>query len=275
MGSITAAEVNQLRKRTGAGMMDCKKALQEADGNIETAIEVLRKKGQKVADKRSGRDACEGIVMTHATGDAKHGILLMLNCETDFVAKNSDFIELFNSIMKVAIDNLPAGIDELNLLQLEGSNLTVKDRIIEEVGKIGEKIDVSAFEVIEAEKVYCYNHPGNRVTSMVGVNADCNPGVANDIAMQIAAMAPVALDKDDVPKDIIDKEIEIGKQQALNEGKPAELAEKIALGKLNKYYKENTLLNQQFIKDNKKTVKQFLQENNANVKVFKRGVLGD
>jgi len=272
MIKITATDVNTLRKQTGAGMMDCKNALVEAEGDFEKAIDFLRKKGQKVAAKRGERDANEGLVLAK-TVDGKRGVLIVLNCETDFVAKNEAFGEFAYSILDLAIKNNPANLDELKSMNYNGGSLTVADRIIEEVGKIGEKIDLSAYEVVEAGKVVAYNHPGNRLASMVGFSIEENTEDAGrDVAMQIAAMNPLSVDKEGINEDVIKKEIEIGKEQARAEGKPEEMVEKIAMGKLNKFFKENTLMNQQFIKDNKQTVKQYLESINKDLKVtdFKR-----
>ena len=269
MATITASEVNSLRKQTGAGMMDCKKALVEAEGDFDKAIEILRKKGQKVAAKRGDRDANEGLVIAKSTSDGKKGVILTLNCETDFVAKNDDFTGFANKIVDLAIENQPASIDELKAISYDGNGLTIGEKIIEEVGKIGEKIDLSQYALVEAEKVVAYNHPGNKIASIVGLNkdvADSNE-LGKDVAMQVAAMAPVALNEDGVSQEIIDKEIEIGKEQARAEGKPENILEKIALGKLQKFYKENTLLHQQFIKDNKKSVSQYLKEQDKDLTV--------
>lgn len=258
---ISAADVNKLRQMTGAGMMDCKKALTEANGNFEEAVDYLRKKGQKVAANRSDRDAKEGVVIGKTTADGKRGVLIVLNCETDFVAKNDAFVAFTTSILDLAIEKNPATLDELKALSLDG--LTVEERVTEQVGKIGEKIELSAYEKVEAEKVVVYNHPGNKVATVVGFNKSGNEKIdaaAKDVAMQVAAMAPVALDKDDVDAKTLEREIEIGKEQARAEGKPEDMLEKIALGKLNKFYKESTLLNQEFIKDNKKSIRQYLDE---------------
>lgn len=258
---ITAADVNKLRKQTGAGMMDCKNALVEANGDFEAAIDILRKKGQKIAAKRSDRDAAEGVVLAQAAGNGKMGAIMVLNCETDFVAKNEDFVSMAQTIMDAALDNQPATLDELKGLKYGGSGMTISDKITEQTGVIGEKIELSAYETVKAEKVIAYIHPGNKLASLVGLSKDGNVDEAGkDVAMQIAAMAPVALDKDQVSQDIIDREIEIGKDQAIQEGKPADMAEKIAVGRLNKFFQENTLLNQAFIKDNKKSIKQYLNE---------------
>jgi elongation factor Ts len=278
MANITAADVNKLRKQTGAGMMDCKKALVETNGDFEKAIDVLRKKGQKVAAKRSDRDANEGLVLAETNANGKKGVLIVLNCETDFVAKNEEFGKVANTILNVAMDQAPANLEALLSMNYNGGGLSIEEKLTEEVGKIGEKITLSAYEIIEADAVVAYNHPGNKLASMVGLNnnSDVVTELGRDIAMQIAAMAPVALDKDDVSQELIDRELEIGKEQARAEGKPEEMLEKIAMGKLGKFYKENTLLNQQFIKDNKKTIAQLLKETDSNLKVtgFKRIALG-
>lgn len=271
---IAASDVNKLRQQTGLGMMDCKSALVESGGDFEKAIEILRKKGQKVAAKRSDKDTKEGFVLAKTSSDGKRGIILALNCETDFVAKTEPFIKLVQKIADTALLNNPGSIDELKGLSFNGNGMTIGERIVEEIGKTGEKIDVSAFHSIEAARVVAYNHPGNKIATIVGVNKDGEkiPDVAKDVAMQVAAMSPVALDKNDVPKEVIEKEIEIGKEQARTEGKPEAILEKIALGKLNKFYQEATLLNQEFIKDNKKTVAQYMKDTDKELTVtaFKR-----
>jgi elongation factor Ts len=266
MAEINSSDVVKLRKSTGAGMMDCKKALQEADGDFEKAIEIIRKKGQLVASKRSDREANEGVVLAKVSPDMKTGVMIVLSCETDFVAKNQNFISFTDSILNLALEKLPADIEELKKLNLGGK--TVADSISLQVGVIGEKIDISFYEKLKAVQVTPYIHPGNKLASLVGFNKTfSNPQIGKDIAMQVAAMDPVAVDKDQVPKNIIDKEIEIGKDQARREGKPEEILEKISLGKLNKFYKEKTLLNQEFIKDNKKSILQYLQENDKELTV--------
>ena len=273
MANITAADVNKLRGITGAGMMDCKKALVEADGDFEKAIDDLRKKGQKVAANRSDRDAAEGVVLAKTSQNDKKGVLLVVNCETDFVAKNEQFTELAQQLITIALDKNPASIEEFKTLTFNG-NLTVNDKLVEMMGKIGEKIDLSKYESIVSEKVVAYNHPGNRLATIVGFtqSGEAVEPVAKQVAMQIAAMAPIAIDKNDVDANTIEREIEIGKEQARQEGKPEEMLEKIALGKLNKFYKESTLLNQELITDNKKTVGQYLQEvdKSLTVTAFKR-----
>ena len=277
MANITAAEVNKLRQMTGAGMMDCKKALQENDGDFEKAIDYLRKKGQKLSAKRADKDANEGIVIANTNEAKDYGIIFMLNCETDFVAKNQEFVDFTNLLVKKAMEKQPANADEFKTLDLNGRS--VQDNITEMVGKTGEKMELSHFEVIRAGRVFAYNHPGSRLATLLGLNMANVEGIdqaGHEVAMQIAAMAPVAVDKEGVSQDIIDREIEIGKDQARQEGKPEEMIEKIALGKLNKFYKENTLLNQEFVRDNKLTVRDYLQKLDKNLTVtdFKRFMLG-
>lgn len=277
MANITAAEVNKLRQMTGAGMMDCKKALQENDGDFDKAIDYLRKKGQKLATKRADKDANEGIVIAK-TNDAKdYAVIFMLNCETDFVAKNQEFVDFTNLLLSKAIEKQPSNLEEFKALDLNGRN--IEDNITEMVGKTGEKLELAHFEVIHSARVFAYNHPGNRLATILGLNMANVEGIdqaGHEVAMQIAAMAPVAVDKDDVPAETIAREIEIGKEQARQEGKPEEMVEKIALGKLNKFYKENTLLNQEFVRDNKLTVAEFLHKMDKNLTVsgFKRFMLG-
>lgn len=269
---ITAQLVNELRKTTGAGMMDCKKALVETDGDMEKAIDVLRKKGQKVAAKRADRDAAEGVVLSKVSNDKKYAAVVMINCETDFVAKNADFVSYAESIIDVAIANCAQNTEELKALSLAGR--TVDESIMDQTGVIGEKIQLGRFEKVEAESTYAYIHPGNRIATIAGFNksGDALDEAGKDIVMQIAAMDPVALDKDSVSEETVKREIEIGMDQARQEGKPEAILEKIAMGKLNKFYKENTLLNQAFIKDGKKSVSQYLQdvENGLTVSDFKR-----
>jgi elongation factor Ts len=273
--NITAADVNKLRTITGAGMMDCKNALVEANGDFDAAIDFLRKKGQKVAANRSDREASEGLVIAKSVDGGKRGVMIVLNCETDFVAKNENFGAVANSILDVAIQNQPKSLDELKALNYTGTNLTIGDKITEEIGKIGEKIELSQYSVVSAEQVYAYNHPGNKLAAIVGFNKSTPEDMAKDVAMQVAAMAPVSVDESSVPEDVKQKEIEIGKEQAINEGKPAEMAEKIAMGRLNKFFKESTLLNQEFIKDSKLSVAQYLKTADKDLTVtdFKRFAL--
>ncbi len=265
--TITAAEINKLRQMTGAGMMDCKKALTEAAGDFEKAIDELRKKGQKVAANRSDRDSKEGFIVAKTTEDKKRGVVLAVNCETDFVAKNEDFGKFVNNVLEIAIAKNPKTADELKALAYD-NKISIAEKLIEQTGVIGEKIELKKYEVVEAAQVVAYNHPGNRLATVVGFNsAKVNAEVAKDVAMQVAAMAPVAVDKGDVSTETLQREIEIGKEQARQEGKPEEMLEKIALGKLNKFYKESTLLNQEFIKDNKKTVAQYLTDSEKGLTV--------
>lgn len=266
--NITAADVNKLRKQTGAGMMDCKNALVEAEGDFENAIDILRKKGQKVAAKRSDRDATEGVVLAKTTADGKRGAVIILNCETDFVAKNEEFVKMAETILQAAIEKNPADVEALRSLPFGNSNLTIGDKIIEQTGVIGEKIEISGYDTVVADTVVAYIHPGNKLASVVGLNKAGNLlEVGRDVAMQVAAMAPVALDQDSVPQDVIAREIEVGKELAIQEGKPADMAEKIAIGRLNKFFQENTLMNQAFIKDGKKSIKQYLNETEKGLSV--------
>lgn len=275
--AITAQDVNKLRQMTGAGMMDCKKALTEAGGDFEKAIEFLRKKGQKVSDSRADRETSEGVVFAKTNEAATEGALIAFTCETDFVAKNDEFMQLGNSIAELAFANKPADNDALNALSL--GNLTVGEKIIELTGKIGEKLEVKAFEIVSGDAVVPYIHSNGKLGVMVALK---NTGgvdateAGKDVAMQIAAMNPVSVDKDGVDPTIVEKEIEIGKDQARQEGKPEELVEKIAMGKLNKFYKENTLLSQSFVKDNSKSIAQYLDSVSKGMTVseFKRVSIG-
>jgi elongation factor Ts len=274
MAAISAADVAKLRRVTLAGMMDCKKALEESEGNFDKAIEIIRKKGQAVANKRADKEASEGVVLSKVSPDGKTGALIVLNSETDFVAKNSDFMALANKILDVAVAKKASTLEELKSLPMDGGK--VGDKVVEYVGIIGEKLDLSYLEKIEAAHVQAYIHPGNRLATLVGfTKSGADPQVYKDVAMQIAAMNPVAVDKDFVSESVIAQEIEIGKEQARRDGKPEEMLEKIALGKLAKFFKENTLLNQDFVKDNKMTIKQYLQSVNKELTVteFKRFTL--
>lgn len=255
--------------------MDCKKALMEANGDFEQAIDYLRKKGQKVAANRADKEAKEGYILAKTNTDATKGYLVALSCETDFVAKSADFVKFADDLVNVAVSSNANSIDDLKSQKM--GDLTVADKLFDIIGKIGEKIDITAYEVIEAPKVVIYIHPGNKVVSMVGMSTgSASSDVAKDVAMQIAAMSPVAIDKDDVDSRTLEREIEIGKEQARAEGKPEEMLEKIAQGKLNKFYKENTLLNQQFIKDDKMDIRTYLDktEKGLTVKVFRRIQIG-
>lgn len=273
---ISAADVNKLRQQTGAGMMDCKKALTESNGDFEAAIDYLRKKGAKVAASRQDRESNEGVVIAKTTADGKRGIIIELNCETDFVAKNADFVAFANKIADLAIEKNPSSLDELTSLELDGSKLA--DQILDQTGKIGEKVGVSKFETVSGEKVIAYIHGNYRLGVLVALSADAANAeeAGKDVAMQIAAMNPVAIDKNDVDSRTIERELEIAKEQIRAEGKPEEMVEKIAAGKLNKFYKDSTLLNQEFVKDGSKTVAQFLDSVNKGLTVtaFKRVQLG-
>ena len=277
---ISASDVNKLRQQTGAGMMDCKKALTETNGDFEAAIDFLRKKGAKVAASRQDRESNEGVVIARSSADGKFGVIIELNCETDFVAKNAEFIAFANQIANTAVESKPANLEALTDLSIDTDTTTVKisDAIIDRTGKIGEKIGVSKYEVVEAEKVIAYIHGNFRLGVLVGLSANAAGAdeAGKDVAMQIAAMSPVAIDKDGVDASVIERELEIAKEQIRAEGKPEEMVEKIAAGKLNKFYKDSTLLNQEFVKDSSKTVSQFLNtvDKGLTVTAFKRVALG-
>ncbi len=274
MATINAADVAKLRRVTLAGMMDCKKALEESEGNFDKAIEIIRKKGQAVANKRADKEATEGVVLSKVSSDHKVGAMIVLNSETDFVAKNAEFITLANKILDIAVSKNPANLEELKSLPLENSK--VGEKVIEFIGIIGEKLELASYEKIEAAHVQAYIHPGNRLATLVGFTKEgLDVQVYKDVAMQVAAMNPVAVDKDDVSAAVIAQEIEIGKEQARRDGKPEEMLEKIAQGKLGKFFKESTLLNQDFVKDNKMTIKQYLQsiDKGLTVTAFKRYTL--
>ena len=277
MSAISAQDVNKLRQMTGAGMMDCKKALTEADGDFEKAIEILRKKGQKVSASRSDRDAKEGSVFIKVSDDKKEAVLIALNCETDFVAKNEEFQSLGKLIADTAFSHKPA--DKETLLTLNAGNLSLNDKIVELVGKIGEKIEVSEYIHMKGETVVPYIHAGSKLgvlVSLKGINGKDVTEAGKDVGMQIAAMNPVAVDEKSVDRSIIDKELEIAKAQILAEGKPENMVEKIAQGKLNKFFKESTLLHQAFVKDSSKTVAQYLDgiTKGLTVAEFKRVTIG-
>ena len=272
--AITAQEVNKLRQQTGAGMMDCKKALEENNGDFEQAIDYLRKKGAKVAANRGDRDSKEGVVLAKTSADNKRGILIWVNCETDFVAINADFIAFADSIATIALEKNAKTKEEILTLPYNG-DITVGDKFMEQVGKIGEKIEIGYFETITAEKVSAYIHPGNRVSVIVGFNQVVADEVGRNVAMQAAAMAPVALDKEGVTQDMLDRELEIAREVIRAEGKAEDMVEKIAQGKIAKFYKESTLLNQEYIKDSKMTVTQYLQsvDKGLTATAFKRYAL--
>ena len=267
---ITASDVNKLRQSTGAGMMDCKKALEESNGDFEKAVEILRKKGQKVAANRADRESSEGVVLAKVSDDNTYGIIVSLNCETDFVAKNEDYIELAQSLADHALNFT----DKDSFLNSDFDGMKVSDKLLEQTGVIGEKIEIGSFEYLSSEFVGSYIHAGNKIASIIGLSQkfDNASEVAKDISMQVAAMNPVALNEDGVSQDIIEKEIEIAKDQLRQEGKPEEMLDNIAKGKLKKFFKENTLVNQQFIKDSKQSISDYLksQSENAEVTGFSR-----
>lgn len=257
-------------------MMDCKKALTESGGDFDGAIEYLRKKGQKLSEKRADRDAKEGVVLAKVNDDQTRGVIIRLSCETDFVAKNDDFVELTSSIADLALEKFPS--DKEALLDLEFQGMRLGDKITEQIGVIGEKIELADYERMEAAMIESYIHMGNKAGVLVGLNkanADFSEA-GKDIAMQIAAMKPIAVNEDGVDQSVIDKEIEIGKDQARQEGKPEDLLERIAKGKLNKFFKENTLLHQTFVKDNSMSVQEFLKTKDKELTVtdFKHVALG-
>ena len=257
--AITAQDVNKLRQMTGAGMMDCKKALTEAEGDFDKAIELLRKKGQKVSASRADRETSEGVVFAKTNDNGTEGALIAFTCETDFVAKNDEFVALGNQIAELAFAEKPESLDALNSMKL--GDLTIQEKVVELTGKIGEKLEVKAFEVLTGDAVVPYIHSNAKLGVLVALkntNGSSVEEAGKDVAMQIAAMNPVAVDKDGVDHAIVEKEIEIGKEQARQEGKPEQIIEKIAMGKLNKFYKENTLLSQAFVKDSSQTIAQYL-----------------
>lgn len=268
--AITVADINKLRQQTGAGMMDCKKALEESGGDFEKAIDYLRKKGAKIAANRQDRDAKEGYVLSKIKDNSK-AILLSINCETDFVAKNQDFQNFANEVASIVIEKLPSDIESLKKLPYN-SDITISDKLMEQIAKIGEKLEIGYYALLEAPYVVSYIHPGNRLAVIIGFSKNIDAEAAKNIAMQVAAMAPVSVDKSDVPQNILERELEIAREQVRQEGKPEEMVEKIAQGKLNKFFKEATLLNQEFIKDNKLTVSQYLQsvDKDAKIVAFKR-----
>lgn len=279
MAKISAQDVNKLRQMTGAGMMDCKKALQEVEGDFDKAVEILRKKGQKVANKRADRSANEGIVIAKTTDDKKYGAIMMLNCETDFVAKNDDFVNFAHKLIDIAIAEKPANLDELKAKKMD-NDLSVEENVTDMVGKTGEKLVLYKFDALSSDNVFAYNHHGNKLGAIVALNKDGSEEIddaGHQIAMQVAAMNPAGVDKDDVPQEIIDREMEIGRDQARQEGKPENIIEKIAEGKLNKFMKENTLVNQEFIREAKTSVKDYLQRVDKDLKVvdFRRYMLGE
>lgn len=270
--AVTMADIQNLRKRTGAGMMDCKNALNEAGGDFDKAIEIIRKKGQAFAAKRGDREASEGCVLAATKND--FAALVALKCETDFVAMNADFVALTKSILEAALNNKVKSLDELNNTTIDGR--TVADLVTDRMGVTGEKMEIGAYECIDAPTVMAYIHPGNRLATIVGFNkADVNPEVAKDVSMQIAAMNPVAITADQVSEDVKAKELEIAREKAREAGKPENLLDRIAEGALTKFYKEFTLLQQDFVKNPKITVGQYIEQHDKELTVveFKRFTL--
>ncbi|MBN1113006.1 MAG: elongation factor Ts [Bacteroidales bacterium] len=275
MAEIKASDVGKLRKMTGAGMMDCKKALTEAQGDFDNAVKLIRERGLAIANKRADREATEGACVTKVSADGKFAVALTINCETDFVAKNDDFLGFANQIADIAIANKCASMEDLMACDFEGKPLN--EQILVKSGVVGEKLDLSKYETLVGEFVVPYIHSNNKIATLVAINKVVDAQVGRDVAMQIAAMNPVSLDKDDVPAEIIERELEIGRQQAANEGKPEAMLDKIAQGKLGKFFKESTLLQQAFIKDGKMSVIQYLQsvDKDLTATAFKRFSLGE
>ncbi|MBK0401465.1 elongation factor Ts [Adhaeribacter sp. BT258] len=276
--AITAQDVNKLRQTTGAGMMDCKKALTEANGDMEAAIDILRKQGQKIASKRADNETSEGAVLTQVNADGTTGKLIALACETEPVSKVEDFKNLAKTILDTAVKTNAGSKEEL-LAAPQADGRSLQDHITDLMGKIGEKLDVVAYETVTADQVVAYNHSNGKLGVLVGlknVNGTDVQEVGKDVAMQIAAMKPIALDKDGVDAATIAREIEIGKEQARAEGKPEAMLEKIAEGKLNKFYKDSTLLNQEFVKDPSMTIAKLLDSKSKGLTVseFKRVQIG-
>jgi elongation factor Ts len=274
--AITAADVNKLRQQTGAGMMDCKNALVESNGDFEAAIDILRKKGQKIAAKRGENEVKEGLIFAQASEAGSEGVMLVLNCETDFVAMNENFRGFMQSLVDIALAKKPATLEELKALPFD-EKLSVEEKITEHVGVVGEKLDLSKYIKISAPRVVAYNHPGNQLATLVALSSDSAAAedAGKQVAMQVAAMNPLALNKEGIDQNTIDRELEIGKELAIQEGKPADMADKISQGRLNKFFQENTLLSQQFVRDNKFTVEQFLDsaEKGLTVTTFERYAL--
>ncbi len=266
MAGISASDVAKLRKMTGAGMMDCKNALTDADGDFNKAVEFIRERGKAIANKRTDREAKEGVVLSKISDCGKFGALIILNCETDFVAKNDDFVAFAFRILDLAVENRPANLEEL--LALNMANQSLSEKVIEQSGIIGEKIELAHYQFVADEQVMAYIHSGNRLATLAAFNvAAVDEQLYKDVVMQIAAMDPVAIDKGDVSQEIRDEEFKIGREQARLEGKPEQILDKIAEGRLNKFFTEKTLLNQEFIKDNKMNVGEYLKAANKDLTV--------
>ena len=264
--SFTTADVVKLRKSTGAGMMDCKNALTEADGDFDRAVEIIRERGKLVASKRADRLATEGAVLAKVTGDKKFGALVVLNCETDFVAKNEKFVEFTTQLLDAALTHKPENLEALKNIVIDGR--TIGDQVVEQVGIIGEKLDLSFYGKIEAETVIPYIHPGNKLATIVGFNqTGVEHQLGKDIAMQVAAMNPVAVDRESVPSHVVEKELEIAREKFRLEGKPEAMLDKIAQGAVQKWFQESALLEQTFVKDGKISVKQYLGQHDKSLLV--------
>ena len=275
MANITAAAVNELRKRTGVGMMDCKKALVECDGDMDKAIDYLREKGQKLAAKRADRDASEGAVLALVNADKTFAAVIMMNCETDFVAKNEDFVAFTREVLQTAVDAKAKSLEEVMALTING--LSVETMIVEQVAKIGEKITLSHYYPIEAVATYAYVHPGNRMASVVGLSKAGYDEEGKEMSMQVIAGRPVALNKESVPAEVIEREMEVYRGQVREEGKPENMVEKIAEGKLNKFFKESTLLSQEYTREAKVSVEEHLRkiDKDLTITAFQRAELGE
>lgn len=275
MANITASIVNELRKRTGVGMMDCKKALVECDGDMDKAIDYLREKGQKLAAKRADRDASEGVVLATVNEDKTFAAVIMMNCETDFVAKNESFIAFTKEVLDAAVKARLKSLEEVMAITLNG--VTVENMIVDQIAKIGEKITLSHFMPIEAVAAYAYTHPGNRMASVVGLSKAGFDEEGKEMAMQVIAGRPVALNKETVPQEIINREMEVYRAQVREEGKPENMVEKIAEGKLNKFFKESTLLSQEYTREAKVTVEAHLKsvDKDLTITAFQRAELGE
>jgi len=275
--TVTAADVNKLRQQTGAGMMDCRKALAESEGDFEKAIDYLRKKGQKVAANRSDREAKEGVVVAKSNAQGNYGIIITISSETDFVSKNEEFVAFANDVALIALNNMPSDIDALKALPM--ASATVGEKLMEMVAKIGEKIDVTRYEQVNSDCVVAYIHGNYRIGVLVGLNKTESEAVitaGRDVAMQIAAMNPLAVDENGISEEMIAREKAIATEQIIAEGKPADMAEKIAAGKMGKFFKENTLLPQAFVKDNGKSVADYLKSVDSSLTVvsFRRVAIG-
>jgi elongation factor Ts len=274
MANITVQDINKLRKLTGVGMMDCKKALVESDGDFDKAIDYLREKGKKLAAKRADRAANEGCVLAQTSADKTFAAVIMINCETDFVAQNEGFVSFTKSVLDAAVNAKAKTIEEVNALSVNGTK--IETLLVDQVAKIGEKITLSQYKAIEAEVTYAYTHPGNRMASVVGLNKKDFDKVGKEMAMQVVSMRPISVDKNSVPQDVIEKEMEVYRVQIREEGKPENMVEKIAEGKLNKFFKESTLMPQEFILESKMSVEEYLKKQDKDLTVvsFARSELG-